>query len=361
MGSGELSELMGKVHRLVMARIPDPVKAVFLDTPAGFQLNAKELAARAAAFFKRRFRLPLSIVSFKSAASATNEEVELALQQLKQANYIFAGPGSPTYTVNNWRDTLIFAAVRSRLAEGAHLVFASAAAIAMGRYTLPVYEIYKVGEEPHWVTGLDLLGSYGLDLAIMPHWNNIEGGTHDTRFTFVGEPRLKIMEAQLPDTTVILGIDEYTACIIDLAQEQCLVMGAGGVTIRYRGQETTYPDGSSFALGQLKLASDQGQVRTYALLNTPVTEAVNPWGNMLSEESAESADMQREPGTNDAPQESIDRYVELLVDIRTKLRAARQWPLADEVRARLAELGIVLEDGPTITTWRRGEPPQGLG
>jgi len=52
------------------------------------------------------------------------------------------------------------------------LIFASAAAIAVSRHALPVYEIFKVGEDLHWKLGLDLFGQYGLDLTIVTQWNN---------------------------------------------------------------------------------------------------------------------------------------------------------------------------------------------
>jgi cysteinyl-tRNA synthetase len=47
-------------------------------------------------------------------------------------------------------------------------------------------------------------------------------------------------------------------------------------------------------------------------------------------------------------------YIDLLVQIRTELRAAKQWQLADRVRDGLAELNIVLEDGGQGTTWKPG-------
>ena len=100
-----------------------------------------------------------------------------------------------------------------------------------------MYEIYKVGEEPHWVEGLNLLGPYGLELAIVTHWNNTEGGTHDTRYCYMGEPRLRLLEESLPESATILGIDEHTACIVDLSKGKSVVMGVGQVTIttmRYR-------------------------------------------------------------------------------------------------------------------------------
>ena len=55
---------------------------------------------------------------------------------------------------------------------------ASAAALTLGAVTIPVYEIYKVGEEPRWLEGLDLLGpATGLRAAVVPHYDNAEGGT----------------------------------------------------------------------------------------------------------------------------------------------------------------------------------------
>lgn len=46
--------------------------------------------------------------------------------------------------------------------------------------------------------------------------------------------------------------------------------------------------------------------------------------------------------------------VDALIQQRNDARKARQWALADEARDKLAALGIVLEDGPQGTTWRRG-------
>jgi cysteinyl-tRNA synthetase len=45
-------------------------------------------------------------------------------------------------------------------------------------------------------------------------------------------------------------------------------------------------------------------------------------------------------------------FIDLLVSVRTDLRAAKQWALADKVRDQLADLGVVLEDSREGTTWR---------
>ncbi len=45
-------------------------------------------------------------------------------------------------------------------------------------------------------------------------------------------------------------------------------------------------------------------------------------------------------------------FISLLVEVRSQLRAAKQWALADRIRERLAGLGVILEDGPQETTWK---------
>ncbi len=45
-------------------------------------------------------------------------------------------------------------------------------------------------------------------------------------------------------------------------------------------------------------------------------------------------------------------FIQLLLDLRRDLRAAKQWALADGIRNDLAELGVLLEDSKDGTTWR---------
>jgi cysteinyl-tRNA synthetase len=45
-------------------------------------------------------------------------------------------------------------------------------------------------------------------------------------------------------------------------------------------------------------------------------------------------------------------FIDLLIEIRRELRAAKQYQLADQVRSRLSDLGVTLEDSPSGTTWR---------
>ncbi len=237
MGSGELTATMVEVHKELLGRLGPSPRAVFLDTPAGFQLNADQISAKAVEYFRDKVGHPMAVASFKSNRASSAIESEKAFMTLKQAEFILVGPGSPTYAVRQWGSSPVPEILARRIEEGACFVAASAAALTAGRFTLPVYEIYKVGEEPRWVQGIDLLGHFGFHLAVIPHWNNAEGGNHDTRFCFMGQPRFRILEGLLPAEVHILGIDEHTACILDLARNEARVRGVGAVTLRRAGSE----------------------------------------------------------------------------------------------------------------------------
>ncbi|MBI2321276.1 MAG: cysteine--tRNA ligase [Chloroflexi bacterium] len=49
----------------------------------------------------------------------------------------------------------------------------------------------------------------------------------------------------------------------------------------------------------------------------------------------------------------VSPLVDLLLAVRAELRAQRQWALADRIRDELGRLGVVVEDHPEGSTWRR--------
>ncbi|HHT9125557.1 MAG TPA: cysteine--tRNA ligase [Candidatus Brocadiia bacterium] len=49
-----------------------------------------------------------------------------------------------------------------------------------------------------------------------------------------------------------------------------------------------------------------------------------------------------------------DALISLLSETRNKLRAAKHWQLSDDIRSELTKLGIILEDKPEGTTWKKG-------
>ena len=262
MGSGELTATMVEVHKNMLARFPDSPTAVFLNTPAGFQLNVDEISRKAVEYFRVHVQKQLNVASYKSSENTSSFEAETAFHMLRNADFVLVGPGSPTYAVRQLQKTPIPEILVKNIQSGGCLVAASAAALTIGRFTLPVYEIYKVGQEIHWVDGLDVLTHFGFNLVVVPHWNNAEGGTHDTRFCFMGKPRFQQLEALLPDDATIMGIDEHTACIIDLQTQRIDIQGIGNLTIRKKGREIKFGKGEQIPLEILVKEPDQREWNT---------------------------------------------------------------------------------------------------
>ena len=232
MGSGETAPTMVPVHADLMSRVESPpASAVMLDTPYGFQENAAEISAKAVGYFSVNVGHPLEVASLRDSETAEPLAVERVHNQLRDASYIFAGPGSPSYALRQWRGSRIPELICDHLTHGGCITFASAAATSLGRLALPVYEIYKVGEKVHWLEGLDLIAGVGLDFVVIPHYDNSQGGTHDTRYCFMGERRLRLLEEKLPDGLAILGVAEHTAAIFDLDAGTLEVRGRGFVAV----------------------------------------------------------------------------------------------------------------------------------
>ena len=53
------------------------------------------------------------------------------------------------------------------------------------------------------------------------------------------------------------------------------------------------------------------------------------------------------------PPLDAESLIQLLMSIRYELRQAKQFQLADEIRSKLGELGIALEDTPKGAVWKR--------
>ena len=253
MGSGETSPTMVKTHRSLLARLGEPpVPAVLLDTPFGFQENADDITQRAVNYFADSVGAHLEVASFRSPDDATDAVAhERALDRLRRARFVFAGPGSPTYALRVWQGSAVPRTLAAKLEEGGCVCFASAAALTVGVSTVPVYEVYKVGLDPHWLAGLDLLAAAGLSAAVIPHYNNAEGGNHDTRFCYLGERRLSALEPALPEGAFVLGVDEHTGCVLDLDAGTATVVGLGVVTVRARGRSQEIPSGETVGIGEI--------------------------------------------------------------------------------------------------------------
>lgn len=247
MGSGETAPTMVKVHRAMLERLgPPPVPAVLLDTPFAFQENASELCERVRHYFAESLRADIEV-----APRGEGFADEHLISAVRRARYVFAGPGSPSYALRKWSGTVVPSLLSEMLRHGGGVTFSSAAALTLGVSTIPVYEIYKSGEDPYWLTGLDLLSVAGLSAAVIPHYNNAEGGTHDTRFCYLGERRLASLETELPEGAFVLGVDEHTAITFDLDEEVGTIAGLGVVTVRASGRSRTFGVGEMVKIDEI--------------------------------------------------------------------------------------------------------------
>ena len=117
MGSGETAPTMVTTHRRLTSMLPKPVKAVVLDTPYGFQENAPELASRAVDYFATSVNVDIAIAGLTRVIdghfSVDPLEVERGLNTLTDADYVFAGPGSPTYALRQWAGSRVPALKRA--------------------------------------------------------------------------------------------------------------------------------------------------------------------------------------------------------------------------------------------------------
>lgn len=258
MGSGETAPTMVKPHRQLFDQLGSDVSAALLDTPVGFQENADDISQRALQYFAESVGRTVDLVSLKSTEEISTLDAEAALSALRSADWVFAGPGSPTYTLRQWERIPLRETLAEKLRSEGCVVFASAAALTLGAWTVPVYEVYKAGEDPYWLDGLDLLSDIGLKVAVIPHYDNAEGGNHDTRFCYLGERRLALLEPELPDDAFVLGVDEHTGLFLDLDANSATVVGRGVVTVRRRGQSVTIPVGTTMPIDDLRaLAFDE--------------------------------------------------------------------------------------------------------
>jgi cyanophycinase-like exopeptidase len=369
---------MVTTHKRLIADVPATTgSAITLDTPYGFQENADELTERVQRYFLESVGRSIDAATLRSV-TVPAATVASAIESLRRAHWVFAGPGSPSYALRVWRETGATTAFEAVLARGS-VVFASAAALTAGAFTMPVYEIYKVGEDPKWLPGLDFLGhATGLRAAVIPHFDNAEGGTHDTRFCYVGERRLAVLESQLPEDCFVLGIDEHSGVQFDLDAQRVHVFGRGGMTVRMGGRMWVVPAGSEVSVAEVA-------ERAGTRLRTSETPTPTGWDDtqvhsLLDEGRVQDAvdallaldGVDRDASTRAAVHALIlhlgqvaanpnvdiagivGPYIEALLAARASARSHGFWAEADEIRARLNDLRVTIIDRPEGSTWTIG-------
>ncbi|HUV49236.1 MAG TPA: hypothetical protein VMX11_09680 [Actinomycetes bacterium] len=407
MGSGETAPAMVKTHRAVLAASGDG-PAVMLDTPYGFQVNADDLTHRTLKYFDESVGQKVSAAQWRTRnlSSADREKV---LAELSRAAWLFAGPGSPTYALDQWHGTPIVGAIGDVVDRGGSVVLGSAAAVTAGRWALPVYEIYKVGAEPHWVPGLDLLKRFlDMSVAVIPHYDNAEGGTYDTRFCYLGSSRLERLEKELPSEAAVLGVDEHTAVIIDLHAGTVGVSGVGRLTVRRAGVSEEIAAGTTLSIDDLRSVVS-GELATPTTSHAGASVAAGGDKTQEPETPSLDGDVARQRSVFDAamdardvdaavgailslddalaawaadtlqsdsldrgrrelramvvrlgelarsgaadPADAVAPLVEAVLGARTAAREERDFATSDRLRDALAAGGIEVKDTPAGATW----------
>src|ERR1700676_5334674 len=152
-GSGEASPIARRVHAAALSHVTPPIRACVLETPAGFEPNSARVAGRLADFLRQRvapYTVQVEVVPARKRGTPLSPDEPDVVAPLLKANYFVLGPGSPTYAAKQLNGSLAWQTILARHRLGAPLVLASAAAIAASAHALPVYEIYKVGEDLGW-------------------------------------------------------------------------------------------------------------------------------------------------------------------------------------------------------------------
>lgn len=334
-GSGETAPSGRVLYEPAFDRLPTPVKVAVMETPAGFELNSPHVASRVSEFIQHRlqnYKPDVTVVPARRRDTEFSTNNPDILRPLLDTDCIFMGPGSPSYAVRHLTGTYAWDMIKARHRLGACLTFASSAAIAIGEFAVPIYEIYKVGDDPHWIPGLDLLGPFGLRIACVTHWNNTEGGANlDTSRCYIGRARLETILPTLTDGAVVVGIDEHTALTLDLAERECRVWGKGTVTLVRDGSESVYRAGSRFPMTEL------GDIRI-----PDASEGISSevWDATMA------AQQEQEETTSTLPDEAA-----VLIAEREEARQTKQWDRADALRDQLAEMGYNVTDTPDGTQW----------
>lgn len=413
MGSGETAPTMVKPHREMFERLDasglvpaSGLSAVVLDTPFGFQENAPELSQKTVEYFRTSLRREVVPVGLLRTETMSAVEKERAFTAVRSAQFVFAGPGSPTYALRQWQQTPVPALLAEKLRTGGSVTFASAAALTLGLRTVPVYEVYKAGSDPYWLEGLDLLSELGLPVAVIPHYNNAEGGHHDTRFCYMGERRLRMLEAELPDGAFVLGVDEHTGVVLDLDADTATVVGLGVLTVRRDGVSTEIPSGQTVPIDVLR--NGPGAAGAHTVVSAAPTEtvaapapdasAVSLGADVDRLEAAFAAALERRDAdaavaavleldeamvawSTDSlqsdemdrarallrsmvvrlgeatrrglvdPREIIAPFVDVAVAVRAEVRAAKRYDLSDQIRDGLAAAGVEVRDTPGGQEW----------
>jgi cysteinyl-tRNA synthetase len=220
----------------------------------------------------------------------------------------------------------------------------------------------------------------------------------------MGEPRFHQLSEQLPSDVSILGIDEHTACIINLYTKEITIKGLGQITLRNASGSMVFDKGDRFPLNVFQGAafeSSQKKSTPETIYPTPdaikgndafwdqihslrnafqlglnandlkqVTNALlemdsTIWRAHGQKESEELISQAREllrdslvdlgsalSGSPISREACLSPLIRIFVDLREVFRKQKKWHEADEVRSSLSRCGVIINDTPAGPRWQ---------
>ena len=314
-GSGETTSTGRILHEQLFKKIDKrPIYISILETPAGFETNSESVAEEVQIFFREKLQnyhpVP-EIIHARRNEGLFSTNSDKIVTGIRNADHIYLGAGSPTYLAKHLRDSLAMKYIRLQHQKGSSICLTSASSIAFGKWLLPVYEIFKVGEDLHWADGLDFFRLFNLDISVIPHWNNNDGGLKvDTSRCYLGKERMGKLIDLLPTSAVIIGVDEHTGLLMDFDKQIGVVMGKGSVHVLKNGMEEQFNDRDIIPLGH------------FGEFNYP---------NIFYD-------------TDDIESNNIPTEIKNMAELRWEARKNQRWEAADKLRSKIFALGYSIKD-----------------
>ena len=151
------------------------------------------------------------------------------LAVLEAANFYYFSGGNPMHLIDTMRDTPAWEIIARRHAGGAALAGCSAGAMAICGQTSR-FRGLRDEDSPAWTPALGILPH----LIVVPHFDRIA--------SFIGQDATDRLVRNVPDGSLLLGIEEDTA-LVRLEGEEWWVMGRRKVWTFGAGESDAYETG----------------------------------------------------------------------------------------------------------------------
>ena len=218
---------MVTVHRELLSRLRAWPPAIALATPYAFQENAPDVSTRTQRYFADSVGLQVRVAAGTSPNADPGmapplippDEEDDARQAaaIRAADWVFAGPGARHTRSRTGKPG------RSRAGSGPGAGGRRADRAGLGgrrhrgRFTLPVYEIYKAGGAPRWLDG-STCSARSAHRRAHPPLRQRQGRRYDTGAVYLAKRGWPSWSATFPLDAAVLGVDQHAAVLIDLRQ-----------------------------------------------------------------------------------------------------------------------------------------------